>query len=286
MPSWERYLASKTALERLIERGLLTPLSAAREWISPDGERSSNPPPSCVVSFMVYHQRGFGMPEHRFLHGMLHHYGVLLHALSSNGVQQMAAFVAVCEGFLGTAAHFPLFLFLFKASLVKAGGVVRPFGYCSIKRKQTRVPQYLRLGLSGSNKDWNPYWFYLKNCKEGELSAFSPDAVLPQVEPPHWPWGPAAGEQHKLDIHLLCISRLKDEGLTRVGVLEAYYRRRVATLMSCPLLMTQMRDRDDVEQARHCRISEAFPSNDEVRARLLEVVDTTALEVVPTPGQP
>lgn len=92
--------------------------------------------------------------------------------------------------------------------------------------------------------------------------------------------------QHKLDIHLLCINRLKDEGLTGVGVLEVYYHRRVAPLMACPLLMSQMGYGDYSEQAWCCCISQDFPPNDEVRAQLLEVVDAPALVVVPTPGPP
>lgn len=44
----------------------------------------------------------------------------------------MATFVALCEGFLGTDAHFDIFTFFFEASQVKTSSVIGPVGYCSI----------------------------------------------------------------------------------------------------------------------------------------------------------
>lgn len=139
MPNWDGSSVSPTHLNHLVERGLLDPLTEAEEWIVPKGERRPTPLPGYVVIFMAYHLRGLEMPAHRFLRGMLHHYGVLLHALGPNGVQQMATYVALCEGFLVTQAHFHLFTYFFKASLVKTGGAVNLMGYCSIQRKQSRV---------------------------------------------------------------------------------------------------------------------------------------------------
>lgn len=79
------------------------------------------------------------MPAHRFLRGMLDHYGVQLHELPTNEVQQMATFVALCDSFLGTDTHFDLFTYFFKALLVKMGDVMCPFGFCSIQMKQSWV---------------------------------------------------------------------------------------------------------------------------------------------------
>lgn len=105
-----------------------------------------------MVSFVAFHLLGFGMPVHRFLREVLHHYGVSLHELSPNGIQQMAAFVALCGGFLGINPHFDLFFYFFKAALVKPSGGVAPWGFCSIqmkqsRMKQSRIAQYLRVEL-------------------------------------------------------------------------------------------------------------------------------------------
>jgi hypothetical protein len=58
-------------------------------------------PPGYVVSFVSFHERGFGVPASRFMRAILHNYGVELHNLSPNSISQAAIFVAVCEGYLG-----------------------------------------------------------------------------------------------------------------------------------------------------------------------------------------
>lgn len=116
------------------------------------GWRHPTPPPGCVVSFTAYHLRGLGMPMHRFLCRMLHHYGVPLHALSPNGVYHMDTFMALCDGFLGTHAHFNLFAFFFKAWLVKTGSIVSLMGYWSIQRKYSQVPQYPQFDIRSPTK--------------------------------------------------------------------------------------------------------------------------------------
>ena len=102
------------------------------EWLAPGNERYPEPPQGYVVSFLAFHVRGFAMPAHRFLREILHHFKVALHELAPNGLQQVAVFVALCEGFLGIDPHFDLFLYFFKAALVKPRRGVMPWGFCSI----------------------------------------------------------------------------------------------------------------------------------------------------------
>jgi hypothetical protein len=91
-------------LEDLVAEGLLRPLSDERrpEWIPPASGAAPSPPPGYVVSFVSFHERGFGVPASRFMRTILHHYGVELHNLSPNSISQAAIFVAVCEGYLGS----------------------------------------------------------------------------------------------------------------------------------------------------------------------------------------
>jgi hypothetical protein len=63
------------------------------------------PAPGYVVSFVSFHERGFGVPASRFMRVILHVYGVELHNLSPNSILQAAIFAAVCEGYMGIAPH-------------------------------------------------------------------------------------------------------------------------------------------------------------------------------------
>jgi hypothetical protein len=49
----------------------------------------------------------------------LNHYDIELQHLNPNRVQHMAAFIALCEGYLGIEPHFELWKYLFVVSLQK-----------------------------------------------------------------------------------------------------------------------------------------------------------------------
>ena len=59
------------------------------------------------------------MPAHQFFQGLLDYYQVELQHLTPNGIQHIAAFVALCEGFLGISPHFDLWRYLFAVNLLK-----------------------------------------------------------------------------------------------------------------------------------------------------------------------
>ena len=71
------------------------------------------------MSFARFHEPGFAIPAHKFLRGLLDYYKVELQHLTPNGVQTIAAFVALCEGFLGISPHFDLWRYLFAVNLLK-----------------------------------------------------------------------------------------------------------------------------------------------------------------------
>jgi hypothetical protein len=54
-----------------------------------------------VVSFVYFHEWGFGAPTSIFMRALLHYYRVELHHLAPNTVAQAAIFAAVYEGYLG-----------------------------------------------------------------------------------------------------------------------------------------------------------------------------------------
>ena len=104
-------------MEGLVRRGLLCARTSAEEWLLPGVEELPSPPDGYVVSFAHFHERGFMTPAHIFLRGLLHYYKIELQHLNPNGIQHMAAFVALCEGFLGISPHFDLWWHFFAVIL-------------------------------------------------------------------------------------------------------------------------------------------------------------------------
>jgi hypothetical protein len=43
------------------------------EWVAPGSERLPSPPAGYIVSFLEFHERGFGMPAHDFFRELLYH---------------------------------------------------------------------------------------------------------------------------------------------------------------------------------------------------------------------
>ena len=104
-------------MEGLIYRGLLRARTSAEEWLLPGDEDSSSPPDGYMVSFTHFYERGLTTPTHKFLRELLRFYKIELQHLNPNGIQHMAAFIALCEGFLGISPHFDLWRYFFVVSL-------------------------------------------------------------------------------------------------------------------------------------------------------------------------
>jgi hypothetical protein len=97
-------------LEALVADGLLRPLSDGLqpEWKAPASEADPTPPPGYAVSFIPFHERGFGVPASRFMRALLHHYGVELHNFNPNSIVQAAIFAAVFWGLTLTGTCGPI----------------------------------------------------------------------------------------------------------------------------------------------------------------------------------
>lgn len=108
MASWGVSHFTSNRAEGLVRKGLLCEKTAADEWLLPGPEQVPSPPAGYVVSFAHFHERGFASPPSRFFRGLLYYYGLELQHLNPNGIQHIAAFVALCEGFLGIEPHFEL----------------------------------------------------------------------------------------------------------------------------------------------------------------------------------
>jgi hypothetical protein len=102
-----------------------------------------------MVSFMAFHERGFGVPASHFMRALLHYYKVELHHLAPNSISQAAIFAAVYEGYLGMEPQWNLWLHLFRAEhfIEKAGerGVRRAVHArsCTLQVWSGRGDQYI-----------------------------------------------------------------------------------------------------------------------------------------------
>jgi hypothetical protein len=141
---------SREQLLRLVEAGQLPLLTTAVEWRALDDE-SVPRPKGFVVSFMAFHECGFSVPAGRFIRGVLFEYGLQLQHLNPNNIQQMAAFEAMCEGYLGISAHWHLFRYFFKFACLKEGSRAATIGCANLQMKQDRGDDYIPLSLTSSN---------------------------------------------------------------------------------------------------------------------------------------
>ena len=88
-------------LDKPAESGLIAK-GAAR---LPEGEMSPQPRPGECVLLATHVDRGFSLPPHPFFQGFLNFFGAQLHHFSHNTITHLAAFVSMCENFLGCQPH-------------------------------------------------------------------------------------------------------------------------------------------------------------------------------------
>ena len=136
-----------------------TPAPAADEW----------------VCFQAFFPRGFALPLHPFVHGLLYSYRLQLHDLTPNGILHIACFITLCEAFLGIYPHWGLWKRLFNVKRMNSEYAVGRVGI-SIGDKNS----YFDLEKIDSISGWWKSWFYLKDrCVAGQqfgLAPFNPDA--------------------------------------------------------------------------------------------------------------
>jgi hypothetical protein len=242
---WPFSTVTADDLEALVADGLLRPLSGdpQLEWMVPPSGAAPSPPSGYVLSFVSFHERGFGVPASHFMQAILHFYGVELHNLNPNSIAQAAIFAAVCEGFLGIHPHWDLWTHLFSAEPFasttgeKRGRMAVRASSCILQLRQARAQQYIPAILVSSNKGWQRRWFYLRN-DDGRLPSFSQRVVTAAGS--NWRYGALRERQKNLQPLLEALQELRDGGLTAAGVVAAIHRRRVLPLTERRLLLSEM----------------------------------------------
>jgi hypothetical protein len=219
----------------------------------PPSGAAPSPPSGYVVSFVSFHERGFGVPASRFMRAILHNYEVELHNLSPNSISQASIFAAVCKGYLGIDPHWDLWTHFISAELFasptgerRVRAVVRADG-CILQLRQSRASQYIPAVLASSNKGWQRRWFYLRN-DDGRLPSFSQRVVTAAADA--WRYGTPHDRQKNLEPLLKALEVLRKGGLTAAGVIAAIHRRRVLPLAERRLQLWEMTPEADLEGSR------------------------------------
>jgi hypothetical protein len=151
MSNWTRSNVSCEQLLCLVEAGHLPLLIATMEWRVPNDESVPRPPKGLVVSFVAFHECSFSVPTGWFIRRVLFEYGLQLHHLNPNNIQQMAAFEVLYEGYLGISAHWHLFRYFFKFACLREGSRAATIGCAILRMKQGRGDDYIPVSLTSSN---------------------------------------------------------------------------------------------------------------------------------------
>jgi len=117
---WEKSRCTTRSLNDLVEMGLLHEQELGG-WRAPEGESYPDPRAGEIVVFEDFFKRGFGVPVHPFLQGLLLYYEIGICNLHPNSILLVATFIHLCEAFGGIEPHFDLFCYLF--CLRKKGAV-------------------------------------------------------------------------------------------------------------------------------------------------------------------
>jgi hypothetical protein len=239
MSSWARSTVSREQLLRLVEAGQLPPLTEAVEWIIPADESVPRPPRGYVVSFVAFHERGFSVLAGQFIRGVLFAYELQLQHLNPNNIQQMAAFEALCEGFLGISAHWHLFRYFFRFTCLREGSRAATIGCANLRMKQGCGDDYIPAPLTSSNNGWHRGWFYMQNDPEHVLPSYTGCSIAKSQR--NWVDGPTKAEQERmLKSHWAVLGRLRNTGITLAEVVGQYHARSVVPLRRRPLRLCDM----------------------------------------------
>jgi hypothetical protein len=87
--AWAASSVTEKRLEELVRDGFLRPKTSRTqlEWRAPPSDhREPAPLEGYVVSFVCFHERGFGVPASPSMCALLHYYKVELHHLAPNAV--------------------------------------------------------------------------------------------------------------------------------------------------------------------------------------------------------
>jgi hypothetical protein len=113
---WLTLEVTQEHLQNLISQGYMTVAELATCRV-PKDLAFPIPVEGYVMVCTMFYEQGFGMPSHQFLCSLLQLYGLELHHLTPSGILHMAAFMTLCEAYIGIEPHFNLWNYFLYARL-------------------------------------------------------------------------------------------------------------------------------------------------------------------------
>ncbi|KAM0873159.1 hypothetical protein ACQ4PT_038206 [Festuca glaucescens] len=228
---WERSKLSAQDQKLLKKMGLLN-----KEAIKmPGDENSPHPPIGFRVTFVDFLTRGFAVPVHKFLHGLLFVYGIQLHQLNPNSLLHISIFITLCECFLGIHPHWGLWKRIFYLQRNNSKNVIYNVGgVCICIHPDV---DYFDVKFTDSVQGWRKKWLYIKDessdAQEYGLAPF--DAAEEIQRRKSWDAEATTEERAATDALITRICELqKSDGaeLSGVQIIAHFLRIRVQPLQA------------------------------------------------------
>jgi hypothetical protein len=109
---WTPSKVTQGHLQNLMNQGLMT-VAQLMSCCVPEDPAFPALVEGYVVTFVAFYEQGFSALSHRFLCSLLQHYDLELHNLTPSGILHIAAFVTLCEAYMGIDPHFGLWNYFF-----------------------------------------------------------------------------------------------------------------------------------------------------------------------------
>ena len=226
-------------IDDLVEGGLILHKSARL----PGNEIEPQPLEGECVLIATHVDRGFSLPPHPFFRSFLNFFGAQLHHFTPNSIVYLAAFVSLCENFLGCRPHWGLFKHIFTCrsqSVKKAKSsddktqVIQMCGGLGIQmRSKSSFPA---MTLPDSVRGWQSTWFYCKDQPTPGQATGLPPFSLNRAEKPS---SLKVTPEEKAQVKVLVgrVVQLVRDGVTGMDLLEVFLRRGIQPLQARDHLM-------------------------------------------------
>jgi hypothetical protein len=138
----------------------------------------------------------------------------------------MAAFVTLCEPYMGIEPHFNQWNYFFRARLQQGSSAkVAALGSVDIfLRSGYGVDPYFQLLTYGPPGGWLKVWFFLRNNTDASLPIFMGSHPVPR---PYWGYGVAQRDLRRLQALCEVIQQLLWRGLMGMTLLHTFFSCRV-----------------------------------------------------------
>ena len=163
---WMPSVLRQEDLDDMVEGGVI-PHEVAR---LPGGEIEPQPRDGECVLLATHIDRGLSLPPHPFFRSFLNFFGAQLHHFTPNSIVYLAAFISMCEAFLGCRPHWGLFKHIFtcRSQTVKKANpndertqVIQICGGLGVQmRSKSAFPA---MTLPESVLGWQSTWFYCQD---------------------------------------------------------------------------------------------------------------------------